>query len=48
MTREATNESVIVLINNRKPFREVIVINLAHGAADKLEIDKDGEAVLSL
>ena len=48
VTREDTNESVIVVINDRKPFKEGTVIDLAHGAADQLEIDEDGEAVVSL
>ena len=48
VTREDTNESVIVVINDRKPFKQGTVIDLAHGAADALEIDEDGEAVVSL
>ena len=48
VTREDTNESVIVVINDRKPFKEGTVIDLAHGAADQLDIDEDGEAVVSL
>ena len=48
VTREDTNESVIVVINDRKPFKEGTIIDLAHGAADQLEIDEDGEAVVSL
>ena len=48
VTREDTNESVIVVINDRKPFKEGTIIDLAHGAADQLEIDEDGEAVVRL
>ena len=48
VTREDTNESVVVVINDRKPFKEGTVIDLAHGAADALELDEDGEAVVSL
>ena len=48
VTREDTNESVIVVINDRKPFKEGTVIDLAHGAAEELDIDDDGEAVVSL
>ena len=48
VTREDTNKSVIVVINDRKPFKEGTVIDLAHGAADQLDIDEDGEAVVSL
>ena len=48
VTRQDTNESVVVVINDRKPFKEGTVIDLAHGAADALELDEDGEAVVSL
>ena len=48
VTREDTNESVIVVINDRKPFKEGTVIDLAHGAAEELDLDDDGEAVVSL
>ena len=48
VTREDTNESVTVVINDRKPFKEGTVIDLAHGAADQLGIDEDGEARVSL
>ena len=39
VTREDTNESVIVVINDRKHFKEGTIIDLAHGAADQLGID---------
>ena len=48
MTREDTDESVIVVINDRQPFKKGTVIDLAYGAADALELDEDGEAVVSL
>ena len=48
VTREDTDESVIVVINDRKPFKEGTVIDLAHGAAQELDLDDDGEAVVSL
>jgi len=48
VTREDTKESVIVVINDRKPFKEGTVIDLAHGAADQLGIDEEGEADVSL
>ena len=48
VTREDTNESVIVVINDRKPFKKGTVIDLAHGAADELDIDDDGEAIVSI
>ena len=34
MTREDTDESVIVVINDRYPFKKGSVIDLAYGAAD--------------
>ena len=48
VTREDTNESVIVVINDRKPFKQGTVIDLAPGAADQLGIDEDNEAEVSL
>ena len=45
LLQEDTNESVIVVINNRTAFKEGRVIDLAHVAADQLEVDKDGEDV---
>ena len=48
VTREDTNESVVVVINDRKPFKKGTVIDLAHGAADELDIDDDGEAMVSI
>ena len=48
VTREETKERLIVVINDRKPSKEGTVIDLDHGAADQLEIDKNGEAAVSL
>ena len=48
VTREDTNQSVTVVINDRKRFKEGTVIDLAHGAADQLGIDKAGESEVSL
>ena len=48
VTREDTNESVIVVINDRKRFKQGTVIDLAPGAADQLGIDEDNEAEVSL
>ena len=48
VTREDTNESMIVVINDRKVFKEGTIIDLAHGAADQLRIDEDGEVQLSV
>ena len=39
-------ESLIVVINDRQPFKKGPVINLAHGAADALELDESGGAAV--
>ncbi|MCB4394602.1 hypothetical protein FZZ91_12125 [Synechococcus sp. HB1133] len=46
VTREDTDKSVIVVINDRQPFKKGTVINLGHGAADALELDESGEAAV--
>ena len=46
MKREDTDESVIVVINDRKPFKKGTVIDLAQGGADALDLDEDGEAAV--
>ena len=48
VTREDTKESIVVVINDRKPFKQGTVIDLAHGAAKELDLDDDGEAMVSL
>ena len=48
VTRLDTNESVTVVINDRKPYKKGTVIDLAHGAADALDIDDDGTADVSI
>lgn len=48
VTRLDTGESVTVEINDRKPYKEGTVIDLAHGAADALNIDEDGTASVSI
>ncbi len=48
VTRLDTDESVTVVINDRKPYKEGTVIDLAHGAADALDIDDDGTANVSI
>ena len=37
---------MIVAINDRKPLKKGRVIDLAHGGADELELDEDGEAAV--
>ena len=46
--REDTNESVIVVINDRKLCKEGTIIDLADGAENQLTIDEDGEAQVSV
>ena len=48
VTRLDTGESVTVEINDRKPYKEGTVIDLAHGAAEALDIDDDGTASVSI
>ena len=43
VTRLDNNESVTVVINDRKPYRQGTVIDLAHGAAMALDVDDDGK-----
>ena len=43
VTRLDNNESVTVVINDRKPYRQGTVIDLAHGAATALNVDDDGK-----
>ena len=42
VTRLDTNESIAVIINDRKLYKEGTVIVLAHGAADALDINDEG------
>ena len=44
VTRLDTNESVTVTINDRKPYKPGTVIDLAHVAAEVLDLDDDGVA----
>ena len=48
VTSLATGESVPVEINDRKPFKQGTVIDLAHGAAEALDIADDGTASVSI
>ena len=48
VTRLDTDESVTVVINDRKPYKEGTVIDLAHGDADALDIDDDATANVSI
>ncbi len=46
VTREDTDESVIVVINDLQPFKKGTVINLAHEVSDALELDETAEAAV--
>ena len=48
VTRIDNNESVIVVINDRKPFKQGTVIDLAHGAATELDVDDDGKTSVEI
>ena len=48
VTRPDTDESVTVVINGRKPYKEGAMIDLAHGAGQILDIDNDGTASFSI
>ena len=37
-----------VVINDRKPFKQVTVIDLAHGSATALDVDDDGKTALEI
>ncbi len=43
VTRLDNNKSVTVVINDRKPFKQGTVIDLAHGSATALDVDDDGK-----
>ena len=48
VTRLDTNESVIVEINDRKPYKEGTLIDLAQGAAEAIDLDDDGTAQVKI
>lgn len=48
VTRLDTNESVIVEINDSKPYKEGTLSDLAHGAAEALDLDDDGTAQIRI
>ncbi|KZR86530.1 RlpA-like protein precursor [Synechococcus sp. MIT S9509] len=43
VTRLDNNKSVTVVINDRKPFKQGTVIDLAHGSATALDVDDEGK-----
>ena len=48
VTRLDNNKIVIVEINDRKPYKEGVVIDLAHGAAQALGIDDEGKVTVKV
>jgi rare lipoprotein A len=48
VTRLDTNESVIVEINDREPYKEGTLIDLAQGAAEAIDLDDDGTAQVKI
>ena len=48
VTRLDNNKSVMVVINDRKPFKQGTVIDLAHGSATALDINDDGKTAVEV
>ena len=48
VTRLDNNKSVTVVINDRKPFKQGTVIDLAHGSATALDVDDDGKTAVEI
>ena len=48
VTRLDNNKSVTVVINDRKPFKQGTVIDLAHGSATALDVDDDGKTTVEI
>ena len=48
VTRIDNNKSVTVVINDRKPFKQGTVIDLAHGSATALDVDDDGKTSVEI
>ena len=48
VTRLDNNKSVTVVINDRKPFKQGTVIDLAHGSATALDVDDDGKTAVEV
>ena len=48
VTRVDNNKSVTVVINDRKPFKQGTVIDLAHGSATALNVVDDGKATVEI
>ena len=48
VTRLDDDRSVTVVINDRKPFKQGTVIDLAHGSATALDVDDDGKTSVEI
>ena len=48
VTRLDNNKSITVVIDDRKPFKQDTVIDLAHGSATALNVDEDGKAPVEI
>ena len=48
VTRLDNNKSITVVINDRKPFKQGTVIDLAHGSATALNVHEDGKATVEI
>ena len=48
VTRLDNDKSVTVVINDRKPFKQGTVIDLAHGSATALEVDDNGKTAVEI
>lgn len=48
VTRLDSNKTITVMINDRKPFKQGTVIDLAHGSATALNVHEDGKAPVEI
>ena len=48
VTRLDNNKSVKVVINDRKPFKQGTVIDLAHDSATALDVNDDGKTTVEI
>ena len=48
VTRLDNNKSVTVVINDRKPCKQVTVIDLAHSSATALDVDDNGKTAVEI
>ena len=48
VTRLDNNKSITVIINDRKPFKQGTVIDLAHGSATALNVHEEGKTSVQI